>query len=75
VGVAPLDPADPTSIRDLPRTEIYTVREAAIVLGISTGLAYELVGLGQIPAKRLGRRWVIPRARLHAWLNDQPESA
>jgi excisionase family DNA binding protein len=69
-----LDPADPTSIKDLPRVEIYTVREAAAALGISTGLAYELVQAGQIPAKRLGRRWVIPRARFHAWLNDQPES-
>jgi excisionase family DNA binding protein len=69
-----LDPDDPTSIKDLPQAEIYTVREAAVALGISAGLAYELVAAGQIPAKRLGRRWVIPRARFHAWLNDQPGS-
>ena len=42
MGVEPLDPADPTSIRDLPQAEIYTVRQAAIALGVNTGLADEL---------------------------------
>jgi excisionase family DNA binding protein len=68
------DPTDPTSLSDL-RVEIYTVREAAVLLGISAGLAYDLVRDGQIPARRLGRRWAIPRARFHDWLNNQAESA
>jgi excisionase family DNA binding protein len=72
---SPIDPADPTSIRDLPQAEIYTVRQAAVALGISAGLVYELLRDGRIPGKRLGRRWVIPRARFHAWPNDRPESA
>src|SRR3712207_6691275 len=68
------DPTDPTSLSDV-RVEIYTVREAAVLLGISAGMAYGLVRDGQIPARRLGRRWVIPRARFHAWLNNRTESA
>ena len=40
---SPLDPADPTSIRDLPQAEDgYTVRQAAVALGVNTGLADEL---------------------------------
>lgn len=38
----------------------YTVTEAAHVLGISRSTAYELVASGELPAVRLGRRWVVP---------------
>lgn len=69
------DPTDPTSVNDLPPVEIYTVNQVAARLGISVGLTYEMVKEGEIPAKRLGRRWIIPRARFHAWLNDLPETA
>jgi excisionase family DNA binding protein len=51
------------------------VRQAAARLGISPGLAYELVRAGQIPAKRLGRRWVVPRELFRTWLNDIPKGA
>ena len=47
----------------------YTVREAAKLLGISLGSTYALVRDGTIPATRLGGRWIIPRARFHAWLD------
>ena len=57
---SPLDPADPTSIRDLPQAEIDTVRQTVVALGVSTGLVYELLRNGPIPAKRPGRHWVIP---------------
>ncbi|GAA2573496.1 helix-turn-helix domain-containing protein [Pseudonocardia hydrocarbonoxydans] len=70
-----IDPTDPTSVHDLPPLEIYTVNQVAARLGISVGLTYEMVKEGEIPAKRLGRRWIIPRARFHAWLNDLPETA
>ena len=43
-----------------------TVAEAAELLGISRGLAYELVGRGELPALRLGRRLVVPRKALEA---------
>ena len=45
-----------------------SVEEAARVLGIGRGLAYELVRTGQIPVIRLGRRMVVPRAQLEAML-------
>lgn len=46
----------------------YTVDEVAQLLGLSRGAAYERVRDGSIPAQRMGRRWLIPRRRFHAWL-------
>ena len=37
------------------------MRHAAARLAISAGLAYELARADPILAKRLGRRWVVPR--------------
>lgn len=45
-----------------------TVEEAAVLLGISRGLAYEQVRLGVIPALRLGRRLVVPVRALEAMI-------
>lgn len=41
-----------------------TVEEAARILGISRGLAYELARRHELPVIRLGRRLVVPTARL-----------
>jgi excisionase family DNA binding protein len=46
-----------------------TVEEAAALLGVSRGLAYELVRRGEIPSLRLGRRLVVPRRRLVAMVD------
>jgi len=46
-----------------------TVDEAAGVLGISRNLAYELVGRGELPSLRLGRRVLVPRASLERLLD------
>jgi excisionase family DNA binding protein len=43
-----------------------SVEEAAAALGISRALAYELVGRGELPCLRLGRRIVVPRRALLA---------
>jgi excisionase family DNA binding protein len=43
---------------------VVSVTEAAELLGISRGLAYELARAGQLPSLRLGRRLVVPRAAL-----------
>ena len=40
------------------------VEDAAALLGISRGLAYELVNRGELPALRLGRRLVVPTSAL-----------
>jgi excisionase family DNA binding protein len=47
----------------------YTVTEAATVLGISRTSAYERVRAGELPALRLGRRIVIARAVVDAFVS------
>ena len=49
----------------------YTVDEVARLLNLSRGVAYQHVRDGLIPAKRIGRRWLIPRKQLHAWLDGR----
>ena len=54
----------------------YTVEEAAKALGISRGLAYEMVREGRLPALRLGqRRLIIPRVALEGLLDLAPKLA
>jgi excisionase family DNA binding protein len=48
---------------------VYTVPEVAELLSLSRGSAYAMIRSGEIPAKKLGSRWVIPKNRFHAWLD------
>jgi excisionase family DNA binding protein len=41
-----------------------SVEEAGRLLGVSRGVAYEAARSGQLPTIRLGRRILVPRARL-----------
>ncbi len=50
----------------------YTVEEVAELLSLSRGITYQSLRDGTIPAERVGRRWVISRRRLHAWLDGLP---
>jgi len=43
-----------------------SVEEAAVMLGISRALAYNLVRRGELPSLQLGRRVVVPRRALEA---------
>ena len=47
---------------------VYTAEEVKILLGISRNSVYERIADGSLPSVRLGRRIVIPRAALEAWL-------
>lgn len=47
-----------------------TVDEAAALCGVSRGTAYEAIRRGDLPHLRLGRRIVVPRARLLALLGE-----
>jgi len=47
-----------------------TVEEAAHLLGISRGLAYELARCGKLPVIRLGHRILIPRVALEKMLSQ-----
>lgn len=54
---------------------VYSVREVARLLSLSLGSTYALVREGEIPARKLGGRWVIPKKRFHDWLNEVTEQA
>ena len=45
-----------------------TVEETAQLLGISRGLAFQAVARGDIPSIRIGRRILVPVARLRTLL-------
>lgn len=46
----------------------YTVKEVAVMLGINLGGTYQLIRNGEIPAMKLGGRWIVPVHRFHTWL-------
>jgi excisionase family DNA binding protein len=47
-----------------------TIEECASVLGLSRGSAYEAARTGQIPVLRIGRRLLVPRAKLLRMLGE-----
>jgi excisionase family DNA binding protein len=53
-----------------PGRATYTVDEVAVLLDLSRGNAYRYVREGVIPAKRVARRWLVPRKAFHAWLES-----
>jgi len=68
-----IEPDDPpmATVHDV-RALVYTVPEVAQLLTVSRNTAYAMVRAGQIPARRLGTRWVVPRKAFHAWLDATP---
>jgi excisionase family DNA binding protein len=72
-------PTEPTNVPPRPvgipdNAETYTVKEVAGMLRLSLGVTYDMLRSGDIPARLLGRRWIIPRDRFHTWLDNLPES-
>ena len=53
-----------------PQHEAMTIGEAADFLRISKSHAYEAAARGQIPAFRIGTRWIVPRAKLMKLLEE-----
>jgi excisionase family DNA binding protein len=49
---------------------LLTVPEACRYLRISRNTAYDLVARGHLPAIRLGRKILIPRLALEAWVEQ-----
>ncbi len=49
----------------------YTVPQAAALLGISPWAYYEAVKKGELPARKVGRRIVVPKVQLDAWLSNK----
>lgn len=52
-----------------------SVAETAELLGISRWLVQQAVRDGSLPSLRVGRRILIPRVQLDAWLSGQLASA
>jgi excisionase family DNA binding protein len=50
---------------------VLTIEEASAVLRISRGSAYEAARTGQIPTIRIGRRLLVPRAKLLQMLGEE----
>lgn len=47
-----------------------TVEQAARILGISRGLAYQMAREGRIPTLRFGKRIVVPRKAIERLLQE-----
>ena len=50
---------------------VYSVSEAAALLGISRAFAYELVARGELPVICLGRRRLVPKVALLAFIDPR----
>ncbi len=50
---------------------VYSVQEAADMLGISKTYAYELVRKEIIPILKLGNKRVIPKEKFNNWVNGK----
>ena len=48
--------------------EVLTAKEVSKRLRVGLSQIYEGCARGEIPALRIGRRWLIPRAALDHWL-------
>ena len=62
-----------TEIADERRT--LSIEEAAAVLGVGRSLMYDAARRGEIPVIKIGRRLVVPRARLDAMLAAEGDAA
>jgi excisionase family DNA binding protein len=62
--------------RPLTRTDVLTTREVADLLGIPRSTVHELARRGDLPARRVGRRWLFLRDRLAAAITplDDPDA-
>ena len=47
-----------------------TVPEVAKVLRICEKTVYKLIQSGEIPVKRVGKKMIVPKKMLYAYLND-----
>ena len=52
---------------------VLTIEEAGALLRIARGSAYEAARRGDIPTIKIGRRLLVPRARLLAMLGERAE--
>lgn len=56
-----------------PDSKVLTVREAATMLRLGLNSTYEAIRRGELPALRVGRRLLVPRAALEDLLKGSKE--
>lgn len=66
-GLSPLGKEETLTVPTL----LMSVREAARLLGIGRDSAYALIREGRLPAIRIGRRILVPRAALEPWVEKE----
>jgi excisionase family DNA binding protein len=49
--------------------QVYTPEEVAQILGMHPNSVYALLKEGSLPGIKAGRRWLISKKRLDAWLD------
>lgn len=49
-----------------------SVQEVSDMLDISISHAYEMLYQGELPARKLGKKWIISRQQITDWLNNGP---
>jgi excisionase family DNA binding protein len=69
-SVTPL-PTGPQHAERRRRRDTYTVADVAELLNLSLGSTYTAIRNGEIPARRIGNRWVIPKKRFTHRLNHE----
>ena len=74
-GIAPQREGPPTGLAPVEDRLVFTVEEAAKLLGISRAFAYEPVKRGDIPSMRIGRRILVPKAALERFLAEAPHKS
>lgn len=60
---------------ETPRRETLTVDELADKLGVSRNTAYLAVRTGQVPAIKVGQRWLVLREPLERMLRGERKAA
>lgn len=59
--------ADPTTLPKL----AYSVTEAAQATGVSKRTIRDAISDGTLPARKRGRRWIIPALALYRWVGGE----
>ena len=57
-----------------PQAELLTGAEVRSILNIGKSLYWELIWNGQLPSKRIGRRVLVPRDALDAFIASLPSA-
>ena len=64
-------PAAPDAVHEAAPGVCLTAREAAALLHLNEKKLYELANSRELPAARVGGKWLFPRALLEEWLLEQ----